>query len=273
LSTTFKLITETADDGTVSDANKIPSAPLIVKLEINNKFIDSMIDTGSAKSIIHINTLYKLIHRPYINYQNRLHRTANNGELRTIGLVNLRIRLKNILTFILAEVAIDLCTGLVLGNDWISKNEIDIITTHKCIRKRRGSYVATIPFSNYYQDAYPVNPIYPIHILPKQQVKAVNNYDLKCRTCYERYKTKKQLFEHLHHASHYVKRETKGLSALRSISTETGKQSSIIGAITTRRMKYRQQQRKPIPITTTTARLDQRSNLFNPTDRISVFTN
>ncbi|CAF4210105.1 unnamed protein product, partial [Rotaria magnacalcarata] len=94
-----------------------------------------MIDTGSAKSIIHINTLYKLIHRPYINYQNRLRSTANNGELRTIGSVNLRIRLKKILTFILAEVAIDLCTGLVLGNDWISKNEIDIITTQKCIRK------------------------------------------------------------------------------------------------------------------------------------------
>ncbi|CAF5086557.1 unnamed protein product, partial [Rotaria magnacalcarata] len=146
-----------------------------------------MIDTGSAKSIIHINTLYKLIHRPYINYQNRLHSTANNGELRTIGSVNLRIRLKNILTFILAEVAIDLCTGLVLGNDWISKNEIDIITTQKCIRKRRGSYVATIPFLNYYQEAYPVYPIYSIHTLPKQRVKTLNKPDLKCRTCYERY--------------------------------------------------------------------------------------
>ncbi|CAM4839442.1 unnamed protein product [Rotaria magnacalcarata] len=232
-----------------------------------------MIDTGSAKSIIHINTLYKLIHRPYINYQNRLHSTANNGELRTIGSVNLRIRLKNILTFILAEVAIDLCTGLVLGNDWISKNEIDIITTQKCIRKRRGSYVATIPFSNYYQEAYPVYPIYSIHTLPKQRVKTLNKPDLKCRTCYERYKTKKQLFEHLHRASHYVKRETKVLSTLRSISTQTGKQSSIIGAITTRRIKYRQQQREPIPVTTTTTRPDQRSNLFKPTDRISVFTN
>ncbi|CAF4363417.1 unnamed protein product, partial [Rotaria magnacalcarata] len=44
--------------------------------------------------------------------------------------------------------------------------------------------------------------------------------------------------------SHYVKRETKVLSTLRSISTQTGKQSSIIGAITTRRIKYRQQQRE-----------------------------
>ncbi|CAF5183822.1 unnamed protein product, partial [Rotaria magnacalcarata] len=69
------------------------------------------------------------------------------------------------------------------------------------------------------------------------------------------------------------KRETKVLSTLRSISTQTGKQSSIIGAITTRRIKYRQQQREPIPVTTTTTRPDQRSNLFKPTDRISVFTN
>ncbi|CAF4305606.1 unnamed protein product, partial [Rotaria magnacalcarata] len=67
-----------------------------------------------------------------------------------------------------------------------------------------------------------------------QRVKTLNKPDLKCRTCYERYKTKKQLFEHLHRASHYVKRETKVLSTLRSISTQTGKQSSIIGAITTR---------------------------------------
>ncbi|CAF4490399.1 unnamed protein product, partial [Rotaria magnacalcarata] len=37
--------------------------------------------------------------------------------------------------------------------------------------------------------------------------------------------------------------------------------------------KYRQQQREPIPVTTTTTRPDQRSNLFKPTDRISVFTN
>ncbi|CAM4869106.1 unnamed protein product [Rotaria socialis] len=160
---------ETVNDGTVSNINKNPSTPLIVTLQINNKFVDTMVDTGSAKSIIHINKLYKLIRRPYINYKNCLHRTANNGELRTIGLVNLRIKLKNISTFILAEVAIDLCTGLVLGNDWINQNGIGIITTKQCIRKHQGSYVVNVPFARYEQESYPVYPVYSTCVLPEQQ--------------------------------------------------------------------------------------------------------
>ncbi|CAF4851479.1 unnamed protein product [Rotaria sp. Silwood1] len=222
-----------------------------------------------------------------------MHRTANNSELRTIGLVKLKINLKNISTFILAEVAIDLCTGLVLGNDWITQNGIDIITTKKCISKRLGSYVATVPFSTYNQESYPVSPIYPIRILPEQQIiipvrvkiknadtviftpskaiiekkgifiphsllkitdgvtritminandspqylntnmiigtisfpsltsislpllptQQVKTYvepDFKCRICYEKYKSKKQLFEHLHQTGHYSEREANG---------------------------------------------------------------
>ncbi|CAF2846048.1 unnamed protein product, partial [Rotaria sp. Silwood2] len=160
---------ETVNDGTVSN-NKNPSTPLIVNLQVNKTFINTMVDTGSANSIIHINTLNKLKHRPYIKYHKNIHRTANNSELRTIGLVKLKINIKNIPTFILAEVAIDLCTALVLGNDWITQNCIDIITTKKCIRKQLGSYGVTVPFSTYYQESYLVSPIYPIRILPEQQI-------------------------------------------------------------------------------------------------------
>jgi len=170
LPVSFKRITGTAYDGPAPDNNKNPSIPLIVSLQVNHKFINAMVDTGSANSIIHINTLYKLIHRPYIKYQKNIYRTANNSELRTIGLVKLKINIKNIPTFILAEVAIDLCTSLVLGNDWIRQNGIDIITTKQCIRKRRGLYVVTVPFSTYDQETYTVSSIHHIHILPEQEM-------------------------------------------------------------------------------------------------------
>jgi transposase InsO family protein len=170
LSTSFKRITGAVNDGTVPDDNKNPSIPLIVSLRINHKLIDAMVDTGSAYSIIHINTLHQLIHQPNIVYRKNIHRTANNGELRTIGLVKLRIHLKNIPTFVLAEVAVDLCTGLVLGNDWIRRNGIDIINTKQCIRKRQGSYVVNIPFLNYDRENYVVNPVHEISILPEQQM-------------------------------------------------------------------------------------------------------
>ncbi|CAF3952238.1 unnamed protein product [Rotaria sp. Silwood1] len=170
LSTSFKRITGTASDGTVPSNNKNPSTPLIVSLHVNHKLVNAMVDTGSANSIIHINTLRELTHRPHVIHQKKIYRTANNSELRTIGLVKLKINLKHIPTFVLAEVALDLCTGLVLGNDWIRQNGIDIITTEQNIRKRQGSHIVTVPFSTYDQEMYSVFPIQRINILPEQQM-------------------------------------------------------------------------------------------------------
>lgn len=96
LSQSFKRLTGTVNDGTVSDLEKNPSMPLIVTVQVNRKFVNAMIDTGSARSIIHINTLHKLIHRPRIKYQNNAHRTANNSELCTIGLVRLVVNIKKV---------------------------------------------------------------------------------------------------------------------------------------------------------------------------------
>ncbi|CAF4280477.1 unnamed protein product, partial [Rotaria sordida] len=93
----------TVDDGAVPNNKKNPSTPLIVSLHVNHKLINAMVDTGSANSIIHIKTLRKLIHQPHIIYQKNVHRTANNSELNTIGLVKLKIYIKNIPTFVLAE--------------------------------------------------------------------------------------------------------------------------------------------------------------------------
>jgi hypothetical protein len=293
----FKLITGTADDGSVSN-NKNPSSSLIVRLQVNNKSINAMIDTGSAKSIIHINTLRKLIYRPYIKYQNNTHRTANNTQLHTIGLVKLKINVKNIPTFILAEVAVNLCTGLVLGNDWIKNNEIDIITTKQCIRKRQGSYIVTAPFSTYYQETYSVPLIHHNHRL-QQQPKKYTKPDLNCRVCQEKHTTKKKLFRHLHQTAHYSNREINGSIEhvkngkncaancfsrypvnssyddkikQRSNSTQTDIQRSIVGAVTTPGMNHKRKLLKTTTSTPTTMQPAKQLNQLKTINQITVFT-
>ncbi|CAF1486157.1 unnamed protein product, partial [Rotaria sordida] len=101
------------------------------------------------------------------SWDKNLHRTANNSELRTIGLIKLKIDIKNISTFILAEVAVDLCTELVLGKHWPTQNDIDIITTRRCISKLLGSYAVTVPFSTYNQESSGFTFFYLIRILQK----------------------------------------------------------------------------------------------------------
>jgi hypothetical protein len=296
LSTPFKRIVGPADDGAVPEEKKNPSIPVIVRLRVNNKPMNAMVDTGSASSIIHIHALNSLAHRPHMQQQINVHRAANNTELKTIGIVELKINIGNMPTFILAEVSTDLCTELVLGNDWIRANGIDIITTEKCIRKRRGSITASAPIIEFDQRSYPVFPIQRIRILPEQQMvvpirthiqnadtviftpsgnfveskhvliphallKIENGLswitimnaceypcylntnmmigtisfplptavslpllqaehrihsntviDLKCRACYESFKSKTDLFEHLHRSGHYCKQGSNGSS-------------------------------------------------------------
>jgi hypothetical protein len=224
------------NDGTAPRSKKNPSSPLIVRLHVNHQLFNVMVDTGSANSIIHINTLRKLKPQPHIKHLKNIYRTANNSELHTIGLVKLKINIKNISTFILAEVALDLCTGLILGNDWIQQNGIDIITTQQNIRKRQGQKIVTVPFSNYYKN-YPIMTIVEIKPLPEQQSRKLERVEmenddtspvpiptleslsllpeqqagtntsnqLQCRTCYKKFPTKKKLFDHLYQQGHYSK--------------------------------------------------------------------
>lgn len=202
LSTSFKLVAGAAEDGTASINQQNPSTPLFVNVKINNKIIKAMVDTGSAYSFIHINLLRKLIYSPNIIYQRKIHRTANNTDLRTIGLVKLKIRLENIFTYVLAEVATNLCINLVLGNDWIRENGIDIINTKQCIIKCYQSHVVSVPFTS--------SILSPL--LPTQRIKNFTIPDIKCRVCYKSHDTKKKLFEHLYQTGHYSTNKIYGIN-------------------------------------------------------------
>ena len=170
-----------------------------------------MIDTGSTHSIIHIDTLHRLISRPSIRYTRKVHLTANNTELQTIGLVKLIIYMKNISTEVLAEVATELCAGLILGTDWIFGNGINIISTRKCIEKHQGSSMVIIPFSSYPRQLN-ANSSLTSMTLSSQPAQSISSLGFQCRVCYQDHLTKKQLFEHLDEYSHYATTDAEGIT-------------------------------------------------------------
>ena len=73
----------------------------------------------------------------------------------------------------MAQIALDLCTELVLGNDWIQLNDIDIISSQRKIRKRQGNYTATIPFSSYHQTDLIMSVVH-VDDLPDEPLKELN---------------------------------------------------------------------------------------------------
>ena len=234
LSISFKRVIGTVDDGSVPNHKKNPSSPLIVQLPVYNQLVYAMVDTGSATSIIHIDTLKRFEHQPRINHLENVYRTANNGEFYTIGTVKLKIKIRKLITHVVAQIALDLCTELVLGKDWIQLNDIDIISSQRKIRKRQGNYTATIPFLNYHRTDLIMSVVH-VNDLPDEPLKELNyrklendiaslpmvsmsnsssssmnqrvernvSNELRCRTCQIEFSSKKKLFVHLHEAGHY----------------------------------------------------------------------
>ena len=224
----FKRLPRTATDRTVSHFQKMPTAPLIVTLQVSGKSIDAMIDTGSSTSIITRTMLYKLIHRPRIKYKRNTYRTTSNTSLCTIGLVQLKVNVEDIPTFVLAEIFTDLCIDLVLGSDWITANGIDIIPTERHIRKCNGSQNATVPFNwNTNRDhiVFPLEQFDRVNkakgdtssstMVNRSEVPSQSNArpaqsNSTCRVCFEVFSTKRCLFAHLRVSGHYAEQKVDG---------------------------------------------------------------
>ena len=63
-----------------------------------------------------------------------------------IGEVSLLININGITTQVIADVATDLVTNLILGSDWIQANNVYIMTPEKRIMIRRQGRVVSTPF-------------------------------------------------------------------------------------------------------------------------------
>ena len=119
--------------------------PIFVKILCKDIPQDALIDTGSAITIIHKCLLNKIPHKKFIRKEKN-HLSANCSTLNIIGEILLEINVNGIKTKVIADVTTNLVTNLILGSDWIQRNNVYILTPEKRIMIRSQGREVSIPF-------------------------------------------------------------------------------------------------------------------------------
>jgi putative transposase len=183
----------------VSLEEKNPSTKSpIIKIKINGIWIKALVDTGSAITIINENKLQKLQHGRIYGNVSRNYRTANNGELKTKGLVDLKMTMNQIATTITAEISKMVCMDLILGQDWCYNNNAIINFQERTIKVNLRTW----------QDEQQIVIPLDIDQQPTCLVRTIekkNENINQCRTCYEHFESKNRLIDHLTKEDHGTK--------------------------------------------------------------------
>jgi predicted aspartyl protease len=110
---------------TTSYASPISPNPIYINVQVNNKQQHAIIDTGSAVTIISQQLLQKINHKKF-THKPKIHKSANCTSINIIGEIQLEVKIQGYQTSITADVAANLVTDLLLGNDWIQQNNVII---------------------------------------------------------------------------------------------------------------------------------------------------
>ena len=105
------------------------SNSVYVNVRVNGKQHQAVIDTGSAVTIINKNFLKKIYHKDFI-YETKAHKSANCSNINVTGEIPLHMQIQGYKASILAHVTTNVITDLLLGNDWITANNV-IIDSHQ----------------------------------------------------------------------------------------------------------------------------------------------
>ncbi|CAF1338698.1 unnamed protein product [Didymodactylos carnosus] len=127
--TAFSLA-ETRDGGHSSIQNPSitthkSSSPIYIKVQVNQTSHHAIIDTGSAVTIIHQQLSKKIHHKKFI-YKRKIHASISCTSVNIIGEIHLEIKIQGHKTWIVADVATNFVTNLLLGTNWIKQNSIII---------------------------------------------------------------------------------------------------------------------------------------------------
>ncbi|CAF3385395.1 unnamed protein product, partial [Rotaria socialis] len=94
------------------------------------------------------------------------HLSANCSTLNVIGETTLEINIHGLKTEVIADVATNLVTNLILGSDWIQRNNVYILTPEKRIMIRSKGKEVSTPFVNPTLSDYPGTLVNQITLLP-----------------------------------------------------------------------------------------------------------
>jgi hypothetical protein len=189
MSTGFLLVG--SDDGDDPVPSKKPSShqlsssipsPVYIQVQVNNTFQHAIVDTGSCTTIIHQNLLKKIHHKQFL-YKQKSYQSASCTSVDIIGEIELEIKINGYKTFIIANVASNLITNLLLGHDWLRQNKVQIDLHHQRIslNDSNGRNI-TIPILNFTELQHPVLLLNQITIYPYSEqmidikVPSMNNH-------------------------------------------------------------------------------------------------
>lgn len=106
--------------------------PVYIKVQVNNTFHLAIVDTGSCTTIIHKNLLSKIHHKKFI-FKRKSYQSASCTSVDIIDEIELEIKINGHKTFIVADVATNLITNLLLGHVWFKQNRAIIDFFQQCI--------------------------------------------------------------------------------------------------------------------------------------------
>ncbi|CAF3091095.1 unnamed protein product, partial [Rotaria socialis] len=171
----WKMGSEDGDDpcGEKKSSTTKTFHPIFVKIICNNTPQEALIDTGSAITIIHECLLKNIPHKNLIK-KTKNHLSANCSTLNVIGETTLEIKISGLKTEVIADVATNLVTDLILGSDWIQRNNVYILTPEQRIMIRSKGKEVSTPFITPPILNYPATLINHITIPPfsEQMVEA-----------------------------------------------------------------------------------------------------
>ncbi|CAF4674996.1 unnamed protein product [Rotaria socialis] len=119
--TTHAFLKITKDEPELQDEN----VPEPQQQHLNNKQHQAIVDTGSAVTLINQQLLKKIYHTELV-YKKKLHKSANCTSIDIISEIQLEVKIQGHKTLIIADIAMNLITHLLLGNDWIMQNNVII---------------------------------------------------------------------------------------------------------------------------------------------------
>ncbi|CAF3785781.1 unnamed protein product [Rotaria magnacalcarata] len=124
------------------------SSPIFINVQVNVKRQHAIIDTGSAVTIIN-QQLLKNIHHKKFMYKYKSHKSANSTSINIIGEIQLEIKIQGHMILILADATTNLITNLLLGNDWITENNviIDSPQRHIFLTDKYYQIIGATPFT------------------------------------------------------------------------------------------------------------------------------
>ena len=140
-------ITGTQDGGNPSHSmpSLIASAnPIFIRAQVNNTYLNIVLDTGSGTSIINHRFLKRIQHKLFRPISASFS-SANRTVIHIIGEIELEIKINTLSTYITVAVATDLVTDLLLGTDWINRHvlSLDILNQNVVVRDTLGRTATT----------------------------------------------------------------------------------------------------------------------------------